>query len=39
VAEEQGEFVNQDEDKLSPLEAVTRGLVKTELTEKMKFVP
>lgn len=36
VAEAQGQFVNTREGKRLPLEAVTRGLGKTQFTEKAK---
>jgi hypothetical protein len=35
VAEVQGQFGNAEEGKHPPLETVTRGLVKTQLTEKI----
>jgi hypothetical protein len=34
VAEAREQFGNPDKGELPPLEAVTRGLVKTQLTEK-----
>jgi hypothetical protein len=38
VAEERGQFGNPEEGERPPLEAVTRGLVKTRLTKKIKCV-
>jgi hypothetical protein len=38
VDEARGEFENLEEREYSPLEAVTRGLGKTEQTEKTKCV-
>jgi hypothetical protein len=34
VAQAQGEFWNPDEVECLPLETITKGLVKTQLTEK-----
>jgi hypothetical protein len=38
VAEAQGQFGNPEEGERSPLEAVTRGLVKIQQTEKTQCV-
>jgi hypothetical protein len=38
MAEARGQFGNSKERECPPLEDVTRGLVKTQLTEKTRYV-